>query len=459
MNDIINLLGLEDYDLEVTKTEIIGRQKILSMKTRAVPQFCPLCESRMYSKGVRTRTIHHPILQDNYQLIIKLKQRRWRCTNPLCRYETDEHFRFVDRYRRMSNAADLLIVDSFRKLETSASSIAEKFHTSDTNVLNIFDRFVDMKRLPLTDAISVDEVHLDMDPYCKYALVIQDFHTSDPIDLIQSRRNNVTEPYFASIPAAERNSVKYLISDMYNPYIAYVDKYFPNAVSVVDSFHVMQWIVRELDNFIRKLIKSFKARDEQRYRERTGDYAFDSDRPVHIPISDEVYLLQKYRWLLLSNVENMVYHTEPRYDNHFKCHMDTYSYDTKFFALHPHMKDYRELKEYYARFNLRNAGNPTTAAIEIESLIDLYLNSGYDIFRRFGMLLIKYKEPIINSFVMVERIGPGGIYDSRLSNGPIESINRKTKDLKRTGRGFRNFEHMRNRFLFATRKNPSIIGY
>ncbi len=47
-------------------------------------------------------------------------------------------------------------------------------------------------------------------------------------------------------------------------------------------------------------------------------------------------------------------------------------------------------------------------------------------------------------------------YNSRLSNGPIESINRKVKDLKRLGRGFRNFEHFRNRFLYATRSSPVL---
>ena len=59
---------------------------------------------------------------------------------------------------------------------------------------------------------------------------------------------------------------------------------------------------------------------------------------------------------------------------------------------------------------------------------------------------------------MVEKIGNGKIYDARLSNGPIESINRKVKDLKRLGRGFRNFEHFRNRFLFATRQTPVLNG-
>lgn len=31
---------------------------------------------------------------------------------------------------------------------------------------------------------------------------------------------------------------------------------------------------------------------------------------------------------------------------------------------------------------------------------------------------------IINSLVLVEKQVPGGLYDSRLSNGPIESLNR-----------------------------------
>ncbi|WP_155942221.1 transposase [Pseudobutyrivibrio ruminis] len=29
-------------------------------------------------------------------------------------------------------------------------------------------------------------------------------------------------------------------------------------------------------------------------------------------------------------------------------------------------------------------------------------------------------------------------------------MNRKVKDLRRSGRGFRNFEHFRNRFLYVT---------
>ena len=329
MNIITSLLDIEDNALESLSCEVQELEKIVTLGSAPAPHFCPKCYYKMHSRGIKTRTINHPVLQDGYQLVIKLKQRRWRCTNSDCLYESNENFKLVNRYRRNTNASYLLILNKFRNLNSSAVDIAKQFHTSDMHVLNVFDRYIQMKRLPLTDAISVDEV----------------------------------------------------------------------------------------------------------------------------------YLLKKYRWLLLSNQDNLEYRLEPRYDKHFRYFINTFGYEEKFLALHPYIKDFRDLKEEYVRFNSRNAGNPLKAAEEIDSLIHKYCSSEYKIFVEFGNLLRKYKNPIINSFIMVERLGPDGIYNSRLSNGPIESLNRKVKDLKRLGRGFRNFEHMRNRFLFATRKNPIYKGY
>jgi transposase len=408
----------------------------------------------MHSRGVKKRTIHHPILQDNYSLILILKQRRWRCTNPDCLYDTSENFKFVNKQRRTTNATDMLIVDAYRDLLETSSSISKRFHVSDSHVHEVFDRYVKLDRLPLTDAISVDEVHLDMDDDCRYALVIQDFHTGDPIDLLRSRRTNVTEPYFVSIPSEERNQVKYLISDMYNPYISYVEKYFPNAVPVVDSFHVIQWITRMIDNYIRQLLKKFRQRDRE-YQERLS---YEQQKPVSIPPSDEVYLLQKYRWLILSNQANIRYHNDPRMDPHFHALMNTYDYEDALFRIDSNLKEFRDQKEAYIQFNARNSGKPVEARIELSKLILEYRKSRYEMFRDFASLLEKYEDPIVNSFIMVEKVGSGKIYDSRLSNGPIESINRKVKDLKRLGRGFRNFEHFRNRFLYATRSAPVLNG-
>ena len=170
-----------------------------------------------------------------------------------------------------------------------------------------------------------------MNEYCKYALVIQDFCTGDPIDILPSCRESTTEPYFVSIPREERADVKYLISDMYNQYIRYVDKYFPIAVAVVDSFHVIQWILHKIDMYIRTLIREFKQRHRIEYKQR---HPYEEIPKILSP-SREVYLLQKYRWLILSNQENLVYHSDPRMDYHFHCLMNTYDYEDELFRIAP----------------------------------------------------------------------------------------------------------------------------
>lgn len=454
MNTITELLNLEDSDIYISDIIIDGTRKILTLETHASIHFCPLCNFRMHSRGIKTRTINHPVLQDTYECILKLKQRRWRCTNPECRYESNESFNFINKQKRNTNATEMLIVNAFKDLSLSAVSIADKFNVSDTYAMQVFDKYVRLDRLPLSDIISIDEVYLSLDEHCKYALVIQDFYTGDPIDLLRSRRQNVTEPYFVAIPKEERFAVKYLISDMYNPYISYVDKYFPNAVPVVDSFHVLQWITHSIDKYIRNLIKKYKQRDRELYAQRWHPDVM----PRHIPASREVYLLQKYRWLILSKQSNIIYHSDLRMDSHLHCMMNTYDYEDALFHIDPHLRELRDLKEMYVRFNTRNAGHPMDARIELDDLIGKYLHSSNPIFIDFANLLIRYHDYIINSFVMVERTGAGKLYNSRLSNGPIESLNRKIKDLKRLGRGYTNFEHFRARFLFATRNRPVLNG-
>ncbi len=452
MNTIMELLNLKDADVKISDIQIQGTKKIITVETPPSIHFCPQCDFRMHSRGIHTRIINHPILQDGYECVIHLKQRRWRCTNPHCGYTSNESFDFVGKHKRNTNATDMLIINAFRDLDASAVSIANKFNVSDTYALATFDRYVKLDRLPLSDIISIDEVHLNMDESCKYALVIQDFFTGDPIDLLISRRTNVTEPYFASIPIEERKQVKYLISDMYNPYIRYVDSYFPNAVSVVDSFHVIQWITHSIDMYIRKLIKNFKQRDRELYEQQWHPEIM----PKYIPPSREVYLLQKYRWLILANQSNITYYSTPRMDSHLHCMMNTYDYEDALFQIDPTLRELRDYKELYILFNERNAGQPMDARLELDELIDTYLHCTNPIFIDFADLLIRYHDYIINSFVMVEKNGSGKIYNSRLSNGPIESLNRKVKDLKRLGRGYRNFEHFRSRFLYATRNTPTI---
>lgn len=454
-NDIIDLLNLKGDNLKILDIECIGDTKIVTMEKELEEHMCPRCGYIMHSRGVKVRTIKHPILRDGYKFIIKLRQRRWLCTNQNCKYNISDQFSFVNKSRRTTNITELLVVESFKDLNKTAAEIAREHNISDHLAIDIFNKHVQMKRLPLPEIISIDEVYLDMDSRCKYVLVIQDFITGDPIDLVKSRQKIITDDYFKKIPLAERNNVKYLISDMYQPYINYTNKYFPNAIAIVDSFHVMQWIIHKIDGFCRQLLREFKNRDETKARELAIKQGKDTN-DLDVPISNEVYLLQKHRWVILQNTENIEYDLPVKYNLHFKRYMSTYAIEEEYLNIHPDFFLIRELKEEYVQFNHSRFDNYQTTERALNAIIDIYEDCPIKMFNEFAETLKRYREPILNSFTYVEKTTLKGPVSTRLSNGPIEGLNRKAKDMKRNGRGYINFDNLRNRFLFATRKNPVI---
>ena len=153
MNSMTDLLDLKDANISISSIDIEGQTKTIYLETAPEAHFCPCCGFRMHSRGTKNRKINHPILQDNYKLILILKQRRWRCTNPDCLYDISDSFKFVSKNRRTTNATDMLIVDAYRNLAESSASISKRFHVSDTYAHDVFDRYVKLDRLPLTDAI------------------------------------------------------------------------------------------------------------------------------------------------------------------------------------------------------------------------------------------------------------------------------------------------------------------
>ncbi len=99
MNNITDLLDLEDTNIIISDIQIQEQTKTITLGTPPTTHFFPSCGYRMHSRGVKRQTINHPILQDNYSLIIILKQRRWRCTNPQCLYKIRQ--RAATDYKRI----------------------------------------------------------------------------------------------------------------------------------------------------------------------------------------------------------------------------------------------------------------------------------------------------------------------------------------------------------------------
>lgn len=453
-DNITKLLNLKDEDLIIDGPVISQGVKLLTLTKKLSPTFCPICGCKMHSKGIYTRTVNHPILQDGTKLILKINQRRWKCINPLCLYTCNDSFSFVDSNRRNTNLADLSIVLAFKDAQLSASQIANRFSVSDTYAISLFARYVDMPRRQLPFAVCIDEVHINISHVCNYALVLQDFKTGEPIDMIANRKKEITEPYFSSIPASERNRVKYLISDMYRPYIAYVDQYFPYAVSVVDSFHVIKMINDKILSYLRKLQAKYRRQDEKRHE----DLEQELGRHIEFTPSKEYYILKHFKWLILKNADNICYSAESRYNHKLRRYVTIGDLERMLFDIDPNLRAIRNLKERYITFNKQYGNNYKAARNALKQLIELYHKCDQPIFHEVADTLSYHFESICNSFIMIQRMSNGSLHLSRLSNGPIESLNRIAKDLKRNGHGYRNFDHLRNRFLFSQRKNASILA-
>ncbi len=73
MNDITNILDSEDSNLNITDVSLSGDKKIVTLETIPTIHYFPVCNYRMYYRGIKTKTINHPILQDTYHPVIKLK--------------------------------------------------------------------------------------------------------------------------------------------------------------------------------------------------------------------------------------------------------------------------------------------------------------------------------------------------------------------------------------------------
>ena len=458
--EIFLLLNLPEDDLiQIDDVVIDGDCKYIHISRKVIPTYCDVCGSRMHSKGIRVRTVNHQILQDKTKLILMIHQRKWRCTNHNCNAYMNESFPFLEPYKQSTTLIPLLVLDALKDLNRSTYSVAAQFSLSDTQVHDLFTAYVDLPRLELPAYLSIDEVHLDISEKEKYALVLMDFVTGEIVDILHNRWENTAEQYFYSIPREERCNVKAVISDAYKSYLDYPQKFFPNAISILDSFHMIKLLLHDINIYINQVMKRYQEKDKKALEKKNHDFNLDNK---NIKDSLEVRLLRSYRWIILKNYDSINHTTIRYYHKILGMSLDTFSVEKMFLDLDDNFRRIRDEKEKFIAFNHSKFESEADVTDALDSIIKDYEASDLTIFKNFANTLKKYKKEIIRSFITVEvsrkTASEQETYYARLSNGPMESFNRKPKDYKRNARGFSNFDYTRNRILWSTRKNPSIRG-
>ena len=233
IKELLDLKDLDDVVIEDVKVDDALRSKTLVVKKVYSPMFCPECKERMESKGFYVRHIKHPVLDDGYLILIELWQRKFKCNNDDCdtRY-INESFAFVERNKRTTYITPLLVLKDLKDITITCAYVARHRRVSETWVHQVVMSYLKFDRLPLPEILCIDEVYLDICKDARYCVILRDFLTGDLIDILPNRYEKTFENYFLHISRQERLKVKFIISDMYEPYLKLPEKYFNNTISI-----------------------------------------------------------------------------------------------------------------------------------------------------------------------------------------------------------------------------------
>ena len=456
MEDNVNeLIELGDPTAKVTEVITDDNTKYVFIEKKEPGMYCPCCGKRMLSKGIRTKEVNHPVLQSGFNLILVLKVRKWHCRD--CDIYDHDHYTFVQDGKRNSSLVPLMILNKMKSLEVTARHVAAEMNISDTYVFETFMRYVNLDRLEFTEVISIDEVHMKFDKDDLYSVVIMDFLSGQIIDILPNRHKDTFEEYFLHIPLEERRRVKVIISDMYKPYLRLPEEYFPNAVSLIDSFHVISMFISAIHRYVNQVKRRYQERDD-RLREEKNYRSNKSYKTMKK--SWEVKLLERYEWFLTKNHDDISYTPYYRHIRGVSMWFNPASVEKAFMVLDPYFVEIRDLKEMYVKFNKEHVNDPAGALESLYKIIAVYEKNHLSMYREIASTLKEHAQKIANSFLYIasDRYEENQQTLRRLSNGPMEGFNVNPKNLKRISRGVANFEYTRNRILWATRIDPPLLA-
>jgi len=206
---------------------------------------CPFCQrAKLYVKGYYETKINVTI-NSNETDILLIKRIRYTCR--YCNKSFSPKLERIDPYSNISNLVKSNITNDFFKKNTF-KEIAERYNVTTSYVLQLFDStFPYVPRVELSEIVCIDEFHFSKVYDQTYCCLLCDFNNKKIIDVIKNRQKAYLDEYFSRISSIELSNVRYYISDMYDEYRTIKKKYFPDAVHIIDLFHIITQSVDAVD--------------------------------------------------------------------------------------------------------------------------------------------------------------------------------------------------------------------
>lgn len=423
-NIIIKLFNLEPDDIKEIDVLSKGSEVFVFITLSIRMHLCPNCNSPTTRvKDYYDKTIAHPILNGINTTII-YHRRRLFC--PHCGSSFMEENPFSTTGRRISKYTILRVMSELEDYKMTFSKVASICDISETTVRRIFDEHATVSSFYFPEVLCIDEVYTNKHTQRVYACVLLDFETREVIELLPQRKKHYLMNYFTKYPEEMRNNVKYVCMDLWEPYRDVSKLMFKNAKICADPFHVIKLVNHAFDKVRIRIMNEFESGTE------------------------EYYLLKKFSKLLLKDYDSLENKKNIKIQRYisfmYTKEIEPQTLVLAMLEINPELEAAYTLKE-----DLRKIyKNATTSSIR--ELLDEF----YEDVRLIGIpeliscmnTIKKWDTEIVNSF--------DSKYGRRISNGALESVNSRIKNIKRNANGYRRFERFRKRVLYSLNKKSKI---
>lgn len=350
---------------------------------------------------------------ENLLDILRIKHVRFRCKK--CGKTFTNQIRGIEKYSKISKQVENFIINDFTKPLTFAD-IANRYGLTKQRIIQIFDdntKYVPRRNMPRV--LCIDEIHFSEELDQNYCCVLYDFEKKEIVDIIRNRKIPYLREYFCNIPLKERQNTKVFISDMYDAYSTICSNYFPDAIHIVDKFHVVTQLTRAVNNLRVNTMNSIKDnKDEEPY-----------------------YNFMKTNWkLFLCKNEDI---PDKRY-----CYMKTgeiFHFDELvYYSIKLNEKfwtGYNALQDL-THFNYYSTYDETLNFVEF--LSQKLRNSGSELLKKVGETYHRWRFEIANAYTKDAKA-------NKYSNAIAECINNQLKTIIKSAYGYHNFERFRKRAM------------
>jgi len=178
---------------------------------------------------------------------VYIDTRRYRCKS--CAKTFYETLPDVDKRRPMTNRLVKWIEKN--SVKRTFSSIAEEVGVDEKTVRSVFRDYINelekTVRFETPKWMGIDEIHLT-----QYRCVIANIENNTVVDLLHNRNKETVVKYLSQLQGREK--IQYVAMDMWAPYRDAVNLVLPDAIIVIDKFHV----VRMASDAMEKVRKSLR---------------------------------------------------------------------------------------------------------------------------------------------------------------------------------------------------------